>query len=119
MAAKRCSQCDINWPDTADNDECHSCGHATWRGSDLVSLPYTYAMSLRRVFAFERYYEQRGERALDPNLIDVERQARILGTADEIIALNSIPVDGEELPVEKLPPEHFGRDAHLLRRDDS
>jgi hypothetical protein len=116
MAAKRCSGCDLDWPDNPDYETCPSCRQATWRGSDVDPMPFRDAVQLRRRFEFEHYYEQRGARPLDPEHVDVVRLERVLRTADEIIALNSIPVDGEALPVEKLPPEHFGREAHVLRR---
>jgi hypothetical protein len=66
---------------------------------------------------FERAYEERGEREVidhpEVEPVDWERIDRMIA---EVEALKAIPVEGEPIPVEPLPPEHFGKDRHLLDR---
>lgn len=86
---------------------CPACGDDTAWVSD--AQPHS------PIDAFEIIYSHRGERPLVG--VDADVVERLARAVDEIIALEQIPVDGEELPVEKLPPEHFGKDRHLLHRE--
>jgi len=109
MAAYRCSTCTIDWPaNHAAFAACRSCDAATSYVAEAEGLSLEEAWPLARRMDFERFYAERGEREADLSYID-------RGIA-EVDALKSIPVLGEPIPVEPLPPEHFGKDAHLLDR---
>jgi hypothetical protein len=115
MPARRCSTCSVDWP-----DRLHRCLRCE---GDTAYLPDGDPISdeeVNRLVAlgnFERFYESRGGREVtDPEHLDA--LARVDTAIAEVKMLRAIPVAGESLPVEPLPPEHFGKDAHLLRHED-
>lgn len=113
MAARRCSQCGVNWPSLPNYARCPGCDDATDHVSEEEPVEYSEAVILAKRLRFDRVYAERGEQPLPPEYAEVV--ARLARAVDEIVALESIPVDGEPIPVPPLPPEMWGSEAHLLR----
>jgi hypothetical protein len=104
MPARRCPPCDFDWPAALLHGLCLK------RGGNTVyhaqSNPSAEAERLARHAEFERFYAERAEREVDLSHID-----RAIA---EVKTLEAIPVDGEPIEVEPLPPERWGETAYLL-----
>lgn len=68
MSARRCSNCNINWPgNERDYDVCGGCGRGTWFGAQLTpDFTGATARVEQRKLVFEAWYESRGEREYVP-----------------------------------------------------
>lgn len=105
MPARRCSPCDFDWPAAVLHGLCLKCGGNTVFHAQ--SNPSPEGKRLARHAEFERFYAERGEREVQLSHID-----RAIA---EVKALEAIPVAGEPMEVEPLPPERWGELAHSPR----
>jgi hypothetical protein len=114
--ARHCSTCSIDWPDRLHR--CLRCEGETIYLADGEPVSDEEVNRLVAFAKFERLYESRGgQEVTDPEHIDA--LARVDTAIAEVKMLEAIPVAGEPLPVEPFPPEHFGKDAHLLKGEDT
>jgi len=115
MPARRCSTCSVDWPDHLHR--CLRCEGDTAYLPDGDPISYQEVNRLVAFAKFERLYESRGGREVtDPEHLDA--LARVDTAIAEVKMLEAIPVAGVPLPVEPLPPEHFGKDAYLVKGED-
>jgi hypothetical protein len=104
-SARRCHHCEVNWPDQWSS--CPACTANTIYHAQAEAISNDEARVLIRRAEFDRFYAER-EDEVEHDLSHIDR------VVEEVRWLESIPVDGDPLPVEKLPPERFGENAHLL-----
>lgn len=88
MAARRCSDCGINYPAVTDYIKCPVCGGKTDQVTNAKPLPKAELAAV----VFEAYYQRRGPR--EPDMDD--RTADLFRRSDEQAALESIPVMDED-----------------------
>ena len=65
MSSYRCSSCGENWPHQMDFRLCLECGNPCWVSTDQAPMDDDEAQSRLRQHKFERYYQDRDQKALE------------------------------------------------------